>query len=254
MRCCRASRSHSNAAHISIAVDGQGRPLLQNGRYVVNPTGFLHDLPPTPTVPLPEGASYRPLGSFFDTERFRDHQRTLQRLRPVIVAEKQALHQPSVIGDRLQIAGALSKLDQGLLVIGLAMAGIEAQAALQRGDREGAQAVLSRWARETAGGLAGAELASLLAAPLIATGPLNTHPCRLHSFGKYSQELLPVDGAISTRHFNSATIDISLSITQANVTNGLIQTAKNIRGRLTAHHTDSRVKYDLQRPGADTRQ
>ena len=166
------ANSEIELAHLRLAVDASGNPILRKGLLQIDSRPFLLDLPPVAPPPLPEGATYRPLGSFLPSDRFRRHQQVLQRYRPQLVAELQGLNRPDQILQRVEFTKLLSRLDQGLLVLGLAITAIDAHAALQRGDRNGAQAILSRWARETAGGLAGGQLATLLATPLLAAGPI----------------------------------------------------------------------------------
>jgi Ca2+-binding RTX toxin-like protein len=166
------ANSEIEVAHLRLAVDASGNPIQRQGLLQIDSRPFLFDLPPVPPPPLPEGATYRPLGAFLPTDRFRSHQQVLQRYRPLLVAERQGLNRPDQILQRVGVTRLLTRLDEGLLVLGLAITAIDAHAALQRGDRDGAQAILSRWARETAGGLAGGQLAALLATPLLAAGPI----------------------------------------------------------------------------------
>ncbi len=166
------AHSELEVAQLRLAVDTSGNPILRQGLLQIDSRPFLADLPPVAPPPLPEGATYRHLGSFLPPDRFRSHQQVLQRYRPLLVAERQALNRPDQILERVGVTKLLSRLDQGLLVLGLAITALDAHAALQRGDKDGAQAILSRWARETAGGLAGGQLAALLATPLLAAGPI----------------------------------------------------------------------------------
>jgi hypothetical protein len=166
------ANSEIQIAHLRLAVDAMGNPIRRQGLLQIDSRPFLADLPPVAPAPLPEGATYRPLGTFFPSDRFRSHQQVLQRYRPLLVAERQGFNQPSQLLQRLEFTRLLNRLDEGLLVLGLAITAIDAHAALERGDRDGAQAILSRWARETAGGIAGGQLAALLATPLLAAGPI----------------------------------------------------------------------------------
>ena len=166
------ANSEIEVAHLRLAVDASGNPIQRQGLLQIDSRPFLFDLPPVAPPPLPEGATYRPLGTFLPPDRFRSHQQVLQSYRPLLVAERQGLNRPDQILQRVEFTKLLTRLDEGLLVLGLAITAIDAHAALQRGDRDGAQAILSRWARETAGGLAGGQLAALLATPLLAAGPI----------------------------------------------------------------------------------
>ena len=166
------ANSEMELAHLRLAVDASGNPIQRQGLLQIDSRPYLFDLPPVAPASLPAGATYRPLGTFLPPDRFRSHQQVLQRYRPLLVAERQSLNRPDQILQRVGVTKLLNRLDEGLLVLGLAITAIDAHAALQRGDREGAQAILSRWARETAGGLAGGQLAALLATPLLAAGPI----------------------------------------------------------------------------------
>jgi hypothetical protein len=76
----------------------------------------------------PEGrylATYRPLGSFLPQDRFRSHQQVLQRYRPLLVAERQSLNRPDQILQRVGVTKLLNRLDQGLLVLGLAITALD---------------------------------------------------------------------------------------------------------------------------------
>ena len=166
------ANSEIQLAHLRVAVDASGMPIERQGLLQIDSRPFLSDLPPVTPSPLPEGATYRPLGTFFPTDRFRSHQQTLQRYRAWLVAERQSLQHSDQILQRVGLTRLLSRLDQGLLVLGLAITAIDAHAAWERGDRDAAQETLSRWARETAGGMAGGQLAGLVATPLLAAGPI----------------------------------------------------------------------------------
>jgi Ca2+-binding RTX toxin-like protein/PAS domain-containing protein len=166
------AKSEIELAHLRVAVDPSGNPILRHGLLQIDSRPFLFDLPPVAPPTLPEGATYRPLGTLLPPDRFHSHQQVLQRYRPLVEAERQGLNRPDQILERVAATKLLSRLDEGLMVLSLAIAGLDAHAALQRGDQDGAQEILSRWARETAGGLAGARLAALLATPLLAAGPL----------------------------------------------------------------------------------
>jgi Ca2+-binding RTX toxin-like protein/PAS domain-containing protein len=166
------AKSEIELAHLRVAVDASGNPILRHGLLQIDSRPFLPDLPPVAPPTLPEGATYRPLGTLLPPDRFHSHQQVLQRNRPLLVAERQGLNRPDQILERVGVTKLLSRLDEGLLVLGLAITALDAHAALQRGDQDGAQEILSRWARETAGGLAGGQLAALLATPLLAAGPI----------------------------------------------------------------------------------
>ncbi|MCX5959842.1 MAG: hypothetical protein NT053_08435 [Cyanobacteria bacterium] len=166
------AKSEIELAHLRVAVDPSGNPILRDGLLQIDSRPSLVDLPPVAPPTLPEGATYRPLGTLLPPDRFHSHQQVLLRYRPLLEAERQALNRPDQILERVAATKLLNRLDEGLLVLGLAIAGLDAHAALQRGDQDGAQEILSRWARETAGGLAGARLAAHLATPLLAAGPL----------------------------------------------------------------------------------
>ena len=144
------AQSELRIAHLGIALDAEGLPLKRNGHYQLDSRGFLPDLPAAEPALLPEGASYRPFGTLLPGDRFRAHQQILQEYRGLLVADTQAAQRPHQILQRLEGSRLLQRLDDGLLVLGLAIAGIEAHGALARGDRGGAEAILSRWARETA--------------------------------------------------------------------------------------------------------
>ncbi len=166
------AKSEIELAHLRVAVDPSGNPILRDGLLQIDSRPFLVDLPPVAPPTLPEGVTYRPLGILLPPDRFHSHQQVLQRYRPLVEAERQGLNRPDQILERVAATKLLNRLDEGLLVLGLAIAGLDAHAALQRGDQDGAQEILSRWARETAGGLAGARLAALLATPMLAAGPI----------------------------------------------------------------------------------
>ena len=168
------ANSEIRAAQLRIAVDGNGNPIQHEGRYQIDTTSFLPDLPPVSPPELAEGHTYRHLGNFFPAERLRNHQEILQRYRPLVVAEKQALKQPHQINQRLPVSDLLHKVDQGLMALGLVVATVEAQQAHSRGDDAKAKSILTRWARETSAAYVASQVVSTLARPLASTGPVGS--------------------------------------------------------------------------------
>jgi Ca2+-binding RTX toxin-like protein len=239
------ANSEIEVAHLRLAVDSSGNPILRQGLLQFDSRPFLADLPPVAPPPLPEGATYRPLGSFLPSDRYRSHQQVLQRYRPLLVAERQGLNRPDQILQRLEFTKLLSRLDQGLLVLGLAITAVDAHAALQRGDRNGAKAILSRWARETAGGLAGGQLAALLAAPLLAAGPI----------GALVASGLVVAGGFAGAQLAAGpageALQAAFSRALADWSEAAIATLQNLF--VTAENTTSPLLLDLDGNGVTTR-
>ena len=128
------ANSEIEVAHLRLAVDAAGNPIQRQGLLQIDSRPFLFDLPPVAPPPLPEGATYRPLGTFLPPDRFRSHQQVLQSYRPLLVAERQGLNRPDQILQRVGVTRLLTRLDEGLLVLGLAITAIDAHAALQRGE------------------------------------------------------------------------------------------------------------------------
>ena len=239
------ANSELEVAHLRLAVDASGNPIQRQGLLQIDSRPYLFDLPPVAPPPLPEGATYRPLGAFLPPDRFRSHQQVLQRYRPLLVAEQQGLNRPDQILQRVGVTKLLSRLDEGLLVLGLAITAIDAHAALQRGDRDAAQAILSLWARETVGGLAGGQLAALLATPLLAAGPI----------GALVASGLVVAGGFAGAQLAGGSagemLQASFSRALANWTEAAITTLQTLF--VTAESTISPLVLDLDGNGVTTR-
>lgn len=164
--------SEQRAATLRIPVDAGGRPSPAEMAIPLDSRTFLADLPGVQATAAQSGQGYRPMADFMPPERQRQHLSTYRALRPGVAARLQESTQPLQIGERLQLSRLLSRLDDAAAITGLALAALEARQVLASGDRSGAQQILYRWAVENAGALLAGRLASLMAAPLVAAGPL----------------------------------------------------------------------------------
>ncbi|MFM7267716.1 MAG: calcium-binding protein, partial [Cyanobium sp.] len=180
--------SDLRAAALRLPVDARGQPLPINAATALDSRTFLADLPGVQASGVSSTQAYRPLADFIPSERLRQHRDNLRSLRSSVAAQHQQLNQPLQIVERLQLSRLLTRVDDGLAVVGLAVSALEAHESFVRGDRDGAQQILNRWALENAGGLIGGRLGGalggalagrlggalggLIAVPLVGAGPV----------------------------------------------------------------------------------
>ncbi|MEI6616243.1 MAG: calcium-binding protein, partial [Cyanobium sp. ELA507] len=164
--------SEQRAANLRIPVDANGLPLPLESPVQVDSRAFLADLPGVQGSAAVANQAYRPMADFIPPERLRLHQEDYRNLRPAVAAQIQLRNQPQDMIERLELSRLLGRIDDGLAIYGLALAALEAKQALDGGDSNRAQQILYRWALENGGALLAGRLVGLMAAPLVAAGPL----------------------------------------------------------------------------------
>jgi len=166
--------SEERAARLRIAVDEDGKPSFVNGKYVVDARSFFEDSEAIKGKAPPPDLSMRSMADFIPPERVAAHRQSLNAIHKaqsnlaVLYAEDLKIQNPVATTRWLK---PLDHLGYVADVVSLAAVAHEAKAALDAGNKEEAQSILSRWALENAGGIIAGRLAMLALAPLVATGP-----------------------------------------------------------------------------------
>lgn len=165
--------SEANTGMIQIQVSDSGRPMqMADGTYRLDATDYLK----MNTLNSPQSAGMRSVMEFIPDERRLKHLRAVEeiyRLNPILRGMNYSL---PVDGDLFRHQQAIARVgsyaghisDTVSLTTTMAQAGWQ----LQQGDHRGAHDTVVEWFTETAGGIAAGRLATLLVAPLMATGPL----------------------------------------------------------------------------------
>jgi hypothetical protein len=165
--------SEANTGMIQLQVDSSGRPIQSaDGTYRLDATDYMKMN--TLNTRLPAGM--RPVMEFIPEERRLRHSQAVEeifKLHPILRGRNYALpmdvdpfkHQQA-IARVSTFAGRIA--DVHSMTTMLAEAGVQ----LHRGDHRAAHNTVTSWVAENAGGLAAGRLATLLVAPLMATGPL----------------------------------------------------------------------------------
>lgn len=165
--------SEANTGMIQLQVDSSGRPIQSpDGTYRLDATDYMKMN--TLNTRLPAGM--RTVMEFIPEERRLRHSQAVEeifKLHPILRGRNYALpvdvdpfkHQQA-IARVSTYAGRIA--DVHSMTTMLAEAGVQ----LHRGDHRAAHDTVTSWVAENAGGLAAGRLATLLVAPLMATGPL----------------------------------------------------------------------------------
>ena len=165
--------SEANTGMIQLQVDSSGRPIQSaDGTYRLDATDYMKMN--TLNTRLPAGM--RPVMEFIPEERRLRHSQAVEeifKLHPILRGRNYALpmdvdpfkHQQA-IARVSTFAGRIA--DVHSMTTMLAEAGVQ----LHRGDHRAAHNTVTSWVAENAGGLAAGRMATLLVAPLMATGPL----------------------------------------------------------------------------------
>ncbi|MEA5412648.1 calcium-binding protein, partial [Synechococcus sp. BA-120 BA3] len=167
--------SEVRTSRLKIAVDHDGNPLQINQHYIVDARDFfedsnvIHGNAPPPDTPM------RSMADFIPQERVAAHREALREIRVaqdnlVVHYKQDLLNQPARTPSRW--LKAMDQLGHIADVVSLAAVAHDAKAAMDAGDPDAAQQMMTQWALENAGGILAGRLASLAVAPLLAAGPL----------------------------------------------------------------------------------
>ncbi len=167
--------SEVRASRLMISVDEYGNPLQINQHYIVDARNFFADSNAINGNAPPPDTSMRSMADFIPQERVAAHREALKEIR--IAQDNLAVHykqdllnQPSQTPSRW--LKALDQLGHIADVVSLAAVAHDAKAAMDAGDSDAAQRMMTQWALENAGAILAGRLASLAVAPLLAAGPL----------------------------------------------------------------------------------
>ncbi len=167
--------SDERASRLKIAVDAAGNPMMVDRHYIVDARNFFADSNAINGNAPPPDTPMRSMADFIPQERVAAHREALKEIR--IAQDNLAVHykqdllnQPSQTPSRW--LKALDQLGHIADVVSLAAVAHDARAAMDAGDSDAAQRMMTQWALENAGAILAGRLASLAVAPLLAAGPL----------------------------------------------------------------------------------
>ncbi|MDM7953850.1 MAG: calcium-binding protein [Cyanobium sp. CZS 25K] len=167
--------SEERASRLRISVDENGKPAQINQHYVVDARSFFEDSASIDGKAPPPDTPMRSMADFIPPERVAAHHEALNDIRKaqdnLAVHYKNNLQSQNVAGTSRWLK-ALDQLGQIADVVSLAAVAYDAKAAMDAGDQEAAQRIMTQWALENAGAILAGRLASLAVAPLLAAGPL----------------------------------------------------------------------------------
>ena len=167
--------SDERASKLRIAVDEKGSPLMIDRHYVVDARSFFEDSEVIDGKAPPPDTPMRSMADFIPPERVAAHREALKDIRKaqdnLAVHYRQALQSQHSLGTSRWLK-AMDQLGHIGDVVSLAAVAHDAKAAMDAGDQESAQKIMTQWALENAGAILAGRLASLVAAPLLAAGPL----------------------------------------------------------------------------------
>jgi Ca2+-binding RTX toxin-like protein len=167
--------SEVRASRLRISVDEDGNPLQLNQHYIVDARGFFEDSNAINGNAPPPDTPMRSMADFIPQERVVAHREALREIRTA--KDNLAVHyrQDLQAQDPTSPSRWLRAMDQlGHIadVVSLAAVAHDAKAAMDAGDPDSAQRIMTQWALENAGAILAGRLASLAVAPLLAAGPL----------------------------------------------------------------------------------
>ena len=167
--------SEERSSRLQIAVDTDGNPLLKRNQYILDARSFFEDSNVINGTAPPPDTPMRSMADFIPPERVAAHREALQDIRKaqdnLAVHYRQDLQAQNGLGTTRWLK-ALDQLGHIADVVSLAAVAHDAKAAMDAGDQESAERILTQWALENAGAILAGRLASLAVAPLLAAGPL----------------------------------------------------------------------------------
>ncbi|WP_396103667.1 calcium-binding protein, partial [Cyanobium sp. Lug-B] len=167
--------SEVRASRLKISVDDIGNPLQINQHYVLDARSFFADSKAINGNAPPPDTPMRSMADFIPQERVAAHRESLREIRiaqdNLAVHYKQDFLQQTPQGPSRWLR-AMDQLGHIADVVSLAAVAHDAKAAMDAGDQEAAQRIMTQWALENAGAILAGRLASLAVAPLLAAGPL----------------------------------------------------------------------------------
>ncbi|MCP9835831.1 calcium-binding protein, partial [Cyanobium sp. La Preciosa 7G6] len=167
--------SEVRTSRLMISVDEYGMPLQVDQHYLVDARGFFEDSNVINGTAPPPDTPMRYMADFIPPERVAAHREALQDIRKaqdnLAVHYRQDIQSQNVLGTSRWLK-ALDQLGHIADVVSIAAVAYDAKAAMDAGDQESAERILTQWALENAGAILAGRLASLAVAPLLAAGPL----------------------------------------------------------------------------------
>ncbi|MCP9929980.1 hypothetical protein KBY82_04195 [Cyanobium sp. AMD-g] len=167
--------SEIRTSRLKISIDEHGIPLQINQHYVVDARSFFEDSNVIEGKAPPPDTPMRSMADFIPPERVAAHREALQDIRKaqdnLAVHYRQDLQSQNALGTSRWLR-AMDQLGHIADVVSLAAVAHDAKAAMDAGDQESAERILTEWALENAGAILAGRLASLAVAPLLAAGPL----------------------------------------------------------------------------------
>ena len=165
--------SEANSGMVKLAVDGTGRPISgMNGTYRVDAVDYIKMN--TLHTSVPRGM--KPVAEFIPEARRLRHVQAVEEIYKLTPALRSKNYVLPVDPDPFRKGLVISRLSSlpgpiaDATSLGLTLH--KANAQMHAGDHRAAHDTVSSWALETAGGFVAGRVASLLVAPLMATGPI----------------------------------------------------------------------------------
>ncbi len=167
--------SEVRTSRLKISIDENGRPMQIDQHYIVDATSYFEDSNVIEGKAPPPDTPMRSMADFIPPERVAAHREALINIRKaqdnLAVHNRQDLQSQNSLGTSRWLR-AMDQLGHIADVVSLAAVAHDAKAAMDAGDQESAQRIMTQWALENAGAILAGRLASLAVAPLLAAGPL----------------------------------------------------------------------------------
>lgn len=165
--------SEANTGMIQLQVDGAGRPIqAPDGSYRLNASDYLKMHASEQGGPR----GMRSVMEFIPEERRLRHQQAVEeifKLHPILRVRNYALPlDPDPFKAHLAAARVSTYMGRVADVVGMTTMISQAGQQLYQGDHRGAHNTITSWVAENAGAFAAGRIATLLVAPLMATGPV----------------------------------------------------------------------------------
>lgn len=165
--------SEANSGMIQLQVDAAGRPIQDiDGTYRLDASDYMKMNSLNSSV----STQMRSLIEYIPDKRRLSHVKAVEeifKLHPILRSRSYPL---AISADPFQAHTAIARVSTyaGKIadVASMTTMLVEAGAQLNQGDHRGAHNTVASWVAENAGGIAAGRLATLLVAPLMATGPV----------------------------------------------------------------------------------
>ncbi|MEB3169294.1 MAG: hypothetical protein VKK97_11275, partial [Synechococcaceae cyanobacterium] len=164
-------------AGLGIAIDVDGKPILEANQFKVDARKFLAGMEGVAIKAFDSALSFQVLETLYPPGKIAEYSKGLEVLQKLQINIAKAIDDPSGSMNRSLLSrfiASLGDITDTLDMLSITMVAWQAAIEYQRGDREAGDSLLSNWALENGGALLGGHLGAVLGTALfgVSTGGL----------------------------------------------------------------------------------